>query len=210
MTADSLIVHDGLYDDPRVIRRTALEEKYGESESGAYAGRNATTRHIDPSVVALFGRLVGGAIKIADTDAFGVYRLSYAGDPCRNFIHADPVRWGAVAYLNEDDHPNNGTAFWRHRRTGLATFPWTDWRRYGFRSQAEAWRALVEQDGQDESKWEQVRLVPARFNRVILFDSRQFHSHMPKTNFGTDRESARLVQVFFFTVPGAAVAVARQ
>lgn len=194
----TLIVHDGLYSNPHAMRGRGLTSKYGPREQGSYPGRNASERVMDPETIALFRHLVGAPIVIRPTDAFGVFRVSQLDDPFVNFIHADPVRWGGVAYLNLPEHSLGGTAFWRHRETGLEQHPFDDWAKYGFRSEAEAWRTLVQKDGIEEDKWELTLFVPARFNRLILFNSRLYHSHMPRRSFGDTLETARLVQVFFF------------
>lgn len=191
----TFIIHDDFYPDPSSVRKQALDARFGRADVGKYPGRNAVKRIVDEGIVKRFAQLVGSAVTINDSDAFGVFRLAVAGD-VGNYIHSDPVRWGGVLYLNEGSE--GGTAFWRHSALGLERHPWENFSDYGFKSEHEAWALLVERDGQDEALWKQTFLVPAKFNRLVLFDSRLYHSHMPRLNFGSSPETGRLVQVFFF------------
>jgi Family of unknown function (DUF6445) len=49
-----------------------------------------------------------------------------------------------------------------------------------------------------DSKWDQLSVVPMRFNRCIIFDSRQFHARLG--GFGRSNDDGRLTQNFFFDV----------
>ena len=192
------IIYDGVYEDAQAIRSFALDKGFRDSDSGSYAGRNGTERNIEPSIVSLFSHLVGSKITIASSDAFGVFRNSKKGEAAKTYIHTDPVTWGGVIYLNEPDNCIGGTGFWRHKETGLEEFPWSDYAQYGFKSVNEAWLKFVVEDGNNQDLWDLVFVCPARFNRLVLFNSRLFHSHLPQQNFGETNQTARLVQVFFF------------
>lgn len=197
----TLIVYDGMYADPDAVRANALAASYSSETLGAYPGRNAAERILDPHVLELFQQVVNAPVHVRDTDAFGVFRLGLQGDK-GNFIHSDPVQWGGVAYLNPPGAARGGLALWRHRETGLEQFPWHEPGRWGFATPELAWKKLVTEDGHDVEKWELVQMIPARYNRLVLFNTRLFHSHMPRENFGSCRDTARLVQVFFFETAG--------
>lgn len=53
--------------------------------------------------------------------------------------------------------------------------------------------AFWERDG---AAWKRVRLVPARFNRLVIFDARLHHSRAIFDNYG-EGDTARLIQVVF-------------
>lgn|SRR3990167_5885092 len=195
----SLIVYDGFYESPDLIRETALQASYGSENIGSYPGANATSKILDPYVINKFSYLTNSQINIDDKDAFGVFRCSKLNSPYQAFIHTDPVEWGGVIYLNPNSNSFGGTAFWRHKETGLEEFPWENWDEYGFTSVNDAWKKMVLEDGNMEDRWDLITLIPARYNRLILFNSKLFHSHMPKENFGTTLGTARVVQIFFFT-----------
>jgi hypothetical protein len=190
-------VYDGFYPEPDVIRREALALEYGRLEFDAYPGRNSTNHVMQGGVVDAIGRIVNATIIVNNPKEFGLFRLSFLGDPGESFIHFDPAGWAGIVYLNEPAHCAGGTALWRHRATGLEQFPFESWANYGFPSQLEAWKSMVRVDGNDVGKWDLVQFVPARYNRLLLFNSQLFHSHMPRQNFGTSIETARLIQVFF-------------
>lgn len=195
----SLIVCDGFYENPDLVREAALHATYGSEQVGSYPGVNATSKILDPYVIEKFSQLTNSKIIIDDKDAFGVFRCSKLNSPYKAFIHTDPVEWGGVIYLNPQSSSIGGTAFWRHKETGLEEFPWKNWSEYGFTSINDAWSKLVVLDGNFEEKWDLITLIPARYNRLTLFNSKLFHSHMPKENFGNTLNTARLVQIFFFT-----------
>ena len=56
---------------------------------------------------------------------------------------------------------------------------------------------LLDSHSQDYTKWELVDKVGNIFNRLILFNSTQYHASLEY--FGTNKENGRLFQVFFFS-----------
>src|ERR1700692_1781494 len=94
------------------------------------------------------------------------------------------TRYAAIVYLNEPEQCEGGTAFYRHRETGLDNVPDFDsieWHHAVSRTkkEPEALRKTSQADGFDiGSKWDQLSVVPMRFNRCIIFDSRQFHARL--------------------------------
>jgi hypothetical protein len=48
----------------------------------------------------------------------------------------------------------------------------------------------------DRSKWTRYFLSPMKYNRLVIFNARLWHSH--NYNFGNSLENGRLVQLFFF------------
>ena len=57
---------------------------------------------------------------------------------------------------------------------------------------------LNDTHSQDFTQWEVVDRIGNIFNRLILFNSKQFH--MSVDYFGLNKFDARLFQVFFFNV----------
>ena len=57
---------------------------------------------------------------------------------------------------------------------------------------------LTDTHSQDFTQWEVVDRIGNIFNRLILFNSKQFH--MSVDYFGLNKFDARLFQVFFFNV----------
>ena len=189
---------DAIYENPDQIVAMAKSMNYSPSNMGAYPGCNATQRIIEPFPKSVFEKIKGSAIEIKNNYAYGVFRTAQLNDTYKTCIHFDPSRWGGIIYLNRTAPVDNGTAFWRHKKTGLTQFPHDNWNKYGFISAHDAWNTLINIDGLDPEKWEQHQFVKGEFNRLLVLDSAHFHSHMPLQGFNADDSGHRLIQVFFF------------
>lgn len=116
------------------------------------------------------------------------FRLNFNEELPNAAIHSD-LGWGThalVLYLSAGD---SGTAFWKHKETGMGQI-----------EPGDTWLfEQVNQQWNDASKWEQVHFVPMKFNRALIYKSSYFHSRYPFEAFGTDIDSGRLIAVAFFT-----------
>lgn len=126
------------------------------------------------------------------------FRLTLADDVLPTFIHDDAAmaRRTGILYLNTQRTCQGGTAFWRHRSSGLVAHPTDD------ELAVLGGDAFIEQlrsDGLDESKWEQTGMVEMKWNRLLMFDSRLFHSPYPRQGWGSSVDDGRLIQVYFLT-----------
>lgn len=111
------------------------------------------------------------------------------------YIHSDRATGAhtCVCYLSghEDEY---GTAFYRHKPTGLTEMPsFEDMETMGIFDMLA--KDMV---GRDEDKWEMVDFVQGKFNRAVIFDAPLFHSRIPITGFGEDSNNGRLVWVSHF------------
>jgi hypothetical protein len=198
----SIIVLEDFYDDAMAIRNMALSLEYPDpGTAAAYSGRNSNKALLNQGIVNVFSRMVGEPLVPSPQSAVGHFRIGLGRDTGRQDIHVDPYRdWAAIIYFNPPEQCQNrpGTCFWRHKRLGIDAMPRDakDVEKYGFNSYEEMRVAIAEQDGIDRSKWEPTLTIPMRFNRCVLFRSWLWHSHAE--NFGDDRETGRLIQVFFF------------
>lgn len=200
----NFIIHDGVYLNPDEVRAAALLLKYGRRPQDSYPGKHSINHEPKSEIVMSIENAVNGKVLPATHAEFGVFQLSRLNDPAINYIHADPEGWAALIYLNAPPNSLGGTAFWKHRATGLEEFPWCDWASYGFNSLLQALESLVCDDGNDPEKWEFTTIVPARYNRMLIFNSRLFHSQIPRESFGRSRSTSRLIQIFFFKVADSA------
>jgi hypothetical protein len=97
-----------------------------------------------------------------------------------------------------------GTAFYRHRETGWDDVPdldsttWLDAMRRTNKTPETLLRTFQADGFEIDSKWDQLSVVPMRFNRCVIFDSRQFHARLG--GFGRGTDDGRLTQNFFFDV----------
>ena len=116
------------------------------------------------------------------------YRLNFNSEPPNAAIHSD-LGWGThalVLYLSEGE---GGTAFWRHKMTGLEHLK---------AGQVAEWEA-VRDDWNSVDAWTMTNMVDIKFNRAVIYDGSRFHSRWPFEAFGTDAQSGRLIAVAFFT-----------
>jgi hypothetical protein len=61
----------------------------------------------------------------------------------------------------------------------------------------KAFKALLNQDTNDLSKWEELGRIPFRRNRAVVFSGRYFHSP-PAEYFGESVKNGRITLNFFF------------
>ena len=123
------------------------------------------------------------------------FRLTLPDDILPTYIHNDSAmaKTTGILYLNLPSQCEGGTAFWKHKESGLTSAPTpADLEVLG----ADYVQKLVE-DGLQEDRWEQTGLVDMRFNRLLVFDSALWHSPWPRKGWGSDISNGRLIQVFF-------------
>ncbi|RUL77528.1 DUF6445 family protein [Dyella choica] len=208
-----LCIIDNFYPDPDLVRRYALSLPFKEMESSQektyYKGQLTMPQH-GFSQVGL--ELIADQLRklIYWHMPTGEFRLIFEreqDDPDRKtWVHFDSMvtRYAAIVYLNEPSQCEGGTAFYRHRETGwddVPDFESSAWREAMARTNKtpETLLKTFEKDGFDiDSKWDQLAAVPMRFNRCIVFDSRQFHARL--SGFGRSSDDGRLTQNFFFNV----------
>ncbi len=128
-----------------------------------------------------------------------IARLNYDGEMPNHSIHSDNCHgdFAAVLYLNPPEQCRGGTAFWRHKATGLTGFNESQIRQKG-KSPAKA-LAQIEKDWNDDSKWEQTGAAEMKFNRLIIYSSKDFHSRWPFAAFGKTPIDGRLIWASFFS-----------
>ena len=70
----------------------------------------------------------------------------------------------------------------------------------GVQDYAEGSVKIIGQDSNDMSKWEKPKMIPMRFNRLVLL--RPWYFHTSGASFGDNKENGRLVYVMFFNGVG--------
>jgi hypothetical protein len=199
---DRYFIVDNFYTEPDLLRNHAISLKREEKSNGNYSGVMSESHFLTPEHMTAFCQLFGHSVA-PSTQLSGKFRFSKADDQATQDIHFDPGPnqvWAGVWYGSKE-HPNvDGTSFWKHKRTGLESIPLTQEgiEQYGW-SGADDLKIFLDTDGVDHSKWDKTLIVPYKYNRLVMFRPWMFHS--PGPAFGTDIESARLIQTFFFS-PG--------
>ena len=123
------------------------------------------------------------------------FRKSPNGQDEPNFIHTDRDMgdWTAILYLNPEPPEGDGTMFltypgrWciscslAHHSGRISSRRMISMARYGGRATGN-----------------RRQLVPAKFNRMVLFDAAYFHARAIPENYG-EGDNARLIQLIFGT-----------
>lgn len=113
----------------------------------------------------------------------------------RAYIHSDRESGNhtCVVYLTDHDE-GYGTAFYRHKRTGLTEMPsFQQMRESGIFDELKA-----DMVSRDPGKWTQTDFVRGQKNRALIFNAPLFHSRMPIEGIGNNASDARMVWVSHF------------
>lgn len=111
------------------------------------------------------------------------------------YIHSDRESGNhtCVAYLT-DHAEESGTAFFRHKRTGLTAMPsFEEMRESGLMDELRE-----DMVSRNPDKWEQVDYVRGARNRALIFPAPLFHSRFPLEGVGDSLDTGRMVWVSHF------------
>lgn len=194
MEAEYLVVDD-FCEDLDSVRASALAAgistwlpNKGEVGSSIYEGMGFWGNH-----ASMLRSLVGATSKLVLPNSM-FFRVTNEGME-KAYIHSDRESGAHTCVVYLSDHEElSGTAFFKHKRTGLTSMP----------SFAEMYEMGIleelKQDmvSRDESKWEQVGFVEAKYNRALIFDAPLFHSRFPLEGISTNTEAGRMVWVSHF------------
>jgi len=196
-----MIVIDDFLPDFDLVKSFIADVEYGdyEMEGKHYTGVGQVTL----PVKALIERRLG-PVKIKANHL----RMARSDTPLTHYIHTDNygTALGMVLCLQAPDCPS-GTAFWRHKETGLDRLELPDtktvldseelcsdaaivarWRRFSYFNEAI----------QNEDEWEMTELVESVENRAVIFETNRFHSRWPKDMPIALGEKPRIVCTVFF------------
>jgi hypothetical protein len=213
-------VVDSVYRHPDLVRRFALGLDFN-LKAGMYPGRLASVAGPTGPLLRLVNGLVpdsGGRSLVIHPAYRG--RLTFAVlsqpgtdlRPLQRQPHFDGFcDFAAVLYLCRPGDCQGGTSFWRHRRSCLEYAPC----RGDPRSQAllepfaarDEWHLIsrMMKDGlaevgggyitESNGRWKRLDVVEMRWNRLVLYDSRLFHSaHVRCPDWRPDPGRPRLTQ----------------
>lgn len=191
----SYLVVDGFCPDIDRVVTSAFEAGFdtwnpnrGEVGSSVYDGMGFWGDHA--RMLKALMHVVGGPV-LPNTMYFRATRTE--SEPA--YIHSDRATGSStcVCYLTEhaDEY---GTAFYRHKPTGLLQMPsFAEMRENGTLDELKA-----DMVSRDPDKWERVDFVQGRKNRALIFPSPLFHSRLPVTGFGDTLEMARIIWASHF------------
>lgn len=114
-------------------------------------------------------------------------RIMKAGVHAPHKFHEDSMMGGFSAhlYLSEEPKEGMGTAFCKHKLHGpyFSVAP-----------------VAIGDDHHKPDNWDPYLFVTAKFNRLLIHDSRYFHAALPFDGFGDSPENARMALTCFFNV----------
>lgn len=194
-------VIDSFVRNPELVRESALRSGFGswqpnKGDIGAsfYEGVNFWGDH-----ATLFNSLHRHVGQIIPSSMF--FRITNPGME-RALIHSDR-EYGentAIVYLSKEaTDVVSGTAFYRHRETGMVDMPPLS----ELMKNPPFFHKIRQQmlDASEED-WEQYHFIEARYNRCVIFDAPKIHCRIPKVGYGTNENDSRMVWVCHYNNVG--------
>lgn len=114
----------------------------------------------------------------------------------RAYIHSDRESGNhtCICYMTDHVGTDSGTAFFRHKRTGLVEMPSiAEMKDAGVLDELKA-----DMVSRDPDKWVQTDYVKGAYNRALIFKAPLFHSRFPLGGIGSKLEEGRLVWASHF------------
>jgi len=191
----NLMIIDNFYTNALETRNYILTQEF--KVRGNYPGQRTTSRannHLKELIQGYIqhfaGKITIWRMPAEDDNNSSIYNgaFQYTTSRDRTWIHNDGWNnWAGVLYLTPNAPVNSGTGIYRFK----------DGTRNVDEAEARGNKKIIDENSQDYTKWELVDKVGNVFNRLVLFNSKQYHASMDY--FGTNKENGRLFQVFFFS-----------
>jgi hypothetical protein len=185
----NLMIIDNFYNNVMETRNFILTQDF--KVRGNYPGQRTESyanTHLRDMIQGYIEHFAGKITKWPmEKDAYnGAFQYTTSRD--KTWIHNDGWNdWAGVLYLTPNAPVTAGTGIYRFK----------DGTRTVDEAEARGNKKILDNHSQDYTKWELVDRVGNVFNRLVLFNSKQYHASLDY--FGTCKEDARLFQVFFFS-----------
>ena len=181
-------VVDNFYDNPDEIRKFALDQEFGdESVITGFVGRRTFNQFLFPGLKEAFESVMGKKItKWEEHGMNGRFQICWSGE--RLVYHCDSQRWGGMIYLTPNAPFQCGTTLYADKKNRARTYYDPGWDDY--------WANTPGDCHLDRTPFEPVDVLGNVYNRLVIFDASCIHS--ASEYFGTNKENARLWQMFFF------------
>jgi len=179
---------DNFYDNPDEIRKFALEQEFGdESVITGFVGRRTFNQFLFPGLKEAFESVMGKKItKWEEHGMNGRFQICWSGE--RLVYHCDEQMWGGMIYLTPNAPYQCGTTLYADKKNRARTYYDPGWNEY--------WANTPGDCHLDRTPFEPVDVLGNVYNRLVIFDASCIHS--ASEYFGTNKENARLWQMFFF------------
>jgi hypothetical protein len=180
---ERLFVVDNFYNDPDRVREIALSVEY-EMDLRYYKGYRSTGQWVMDGTREAFEKIIGQPIIHFNEihGHCGKFQYTTAEDP--QVYHHDLQRWAAMIYLTPNAPIQSGTNLLASKITGAR--------------HADDFNNTGSFNGGflDGTKFDIVDSVGNIYNRLVIMDARCFHAAGPY--FGQNKETGRLIHLFFF------------
>jgi hypothetical protein len=185
----NVIIIDDFYENPLEVRNFALQQNF--SVDSYYPGKRTKNfatielkNRIQQIVESTMGKITYFPLNSHDN---GTFQIATSND--RSWVHTDNsvsnINMAGVLYLTPDAPVSSGTTIFRLKHHNIYN-----------EEEHKILNINMKNCCRDYSKWEAVDTIGNVFNRLVLFNSRQFHCSTDY--FGSDINDGRLFQVFFF------------
>jgi hypothetical protein len=179
-------VLDNFFDDPLEVRRFALEQEFLPDINQSYPGKRSRPLH--EISTPLFKHTINrfNSIFYVLNDIDGWQATAYfqlIDNTSAPWVHRDLQTISGIIYLNDNSDPATGTTIYKPKTTGLFGLDVTD-------------KQILPEDARlaNNSQFEESVVVKNKFNRLVAFDSKEFHA---ASSFDEIDEDQRLTLVFF-------------
>lgn len=160
---------------------------------GIYQGSNLTVSRA-PLAIGI-SEAMGAPVSIK----MSAFRLGHKETDLHTNIHADnPIsEFAAVYYMNLPQQCFGGTAFYRHKPT--------DWQEMPTQEQLDDAQMTIDDMRESwgkEKDWDMISLAGMRWNRMITYPTKSFHSRYPLKGWGdkASPKDCRLICALFFDI----------
>jgi hypothetical protein len=186
----TLLVVDDFYDDPDTVVAQALALPFRRVPGANFPGVAAETFQDQLALMKRVAGALGSGAAVKYRGEQGMFRITTEADMLTrtSMVHLDSSDWSGVIYLNRE--PTEGTSFYRHRRLDLSYVG-------AEANQRPEVRRAIEEDTLNPDAWELIYEIPMKYNRLLVFDGKYFHSGAKRLT-GASLAEGRITQNFFF------------
>jgi hypothetical protein len=195
------IVVDNFYQDPDLVRKFALDQEFFKGERGSWPGiRTELLHRIDNDFFKVFSKKMWELIKpygfmdiVELQTGFQLIDETYG----RGWVHDDDpsMTVAGVVYLSPNSIEGSGTTIYNDAPDFNGEVYSELFMNDVLVASAEERAQFAKYRAEQVSHFKPNTIVDNVYNRLVLFDSRCWHS--ADNFFGTTKEDTRLTQVFF-------------
>jgi hypothetical protein len=178
------IVIDNFYDDPDLVRKFALNQKFNLHPE-YHKGQRTDALFRPDFIKDQFEKLIGK--KIPNWPRYGTNGcFQYCTAEEKIVYHCDSQNYAGVVYLTPDAPPESGTTLYRSKVDKSMKVDRKDYPK------------IFANGFYDSTQFDVVDVIGNVYNRLILWDANIIHA--ASTYFGTNLHNSRLFHLFFFDV----------